>query len=66
MRTISLHINSDALKQQDRWQKFSNGELKSLKQALGMADNASTLDEIGLPILRQIEAAILLRGSDSR
>ena len=57
--------NPDALKQQDRWQKFSSRELKSLKQALGMADNASTLDEIGLAILRQVKVAISLRGSDS-
>jgi len=56
--------NPDALKQQDRWQKFSNGELKSLERTLGKAE--SMLDEIGLAILRQIEAAILLRGSDSR
>jgi hypothetical protein len=55
--------NPDALKQQDRWQKFSNGELKSLKQTLGTAE--STLDEIGPAILRQIEAAISLRTSDS-
>ena len=54
--------NPDALKQQDRWQKFSNGELKSLKQALCTSE--SVLDEIGLAILRQIEAAISLRGSD--
>jgi hypothetical protein len=36
--------NPDALKQQDRWQEFSTGELKSLKQTLDTAE--STLDEM--------------------
>ena len=35
----------DALKQQDRWQKFSTRELKSLKQALAIADGESMLDD---------------------
>ena len=48
----------DALKQQDRWQKFSTKELKSLKQALAIADGESMLDDIGVEILRQIEEAI--------
>jgi len=48
----------DALKQQDRWQKFSTRELKSLKQALTIADGESMLDDIGVEILRQIEEAI--------
>jgi len=51
----------DALKQQDRWQKFSTGELKSLKQALTTADDGSSLDDIGVDIRQQIEAAIRLR-----
>jgi hypothetical protein len=55
--------NPDALKQQDRWQKSSAGELKSLKQALGTSE--LMLDEIDLAILRQIEAPISLRWSDS-
>ena len=48
----------DVLKQQDRWQKFSTRELKSLKQALTIADGESMIDDIGVEILRQIEEAI--------
>ena len=54
----------DALKQQDRWQKFSTRELKSLKQVLTTADDESTLDDIALEILRQIEKAIGWRKTD--
>ena len=54
----------DALKQQDRWQKFSTRELKSLKQVLTTADDESTLDDIALEILRQIEKAIHWRTSE--
>src|SRR6516165_96977 len=48
----------DALKQQDRWQKFSTRELKSLKQALAIADGESMLDDIAGDVLHQIEEAI--------
>ena len=54
----------DVLKQQDRWQKFSTRELKSLKQALAIADGESMLDDIGVEILRQIEEAIGWRKTD--
>jgi hypothetical protein len=48
----------DAVKQQDRWQKFYTGELKSLKQALTTADDQSMLDDIGIKLRHQIEEAI--------
>jgi len=54
----------DTLKQQDRWQKFSTGELKSLKQALSSANDVSTLDEVGVEILHQMEKAISWRITD--
>ena len=54
----------DALKQQDRWQKFSTGELESLKQSLTTADDESVLDDIGVEILRQIEEAFRWRTTD--
>ena len=54
----------DAVKQQDRWQKFSTRELKSLKQVLTSADDESTLDDIALEILRQIEEAIHWRTTE--
>jgi hypothetical protein len=54
----------DALKQQDRWQKFSTEELKSLKQALATAEGASMLDDIGVEIRRQIDEAIRWRMTD--
>jgi hypothetical protein len=56
----------DALKQQDRWQKFSTGELTSLKQALTTADDESSLDGIAIEIRHQIDAAIHLRTTDER
>jgi hypothetical protein len=56
----------DALKQQDRWQKFSTGELRSLKQALTTADDESSLNGIAIEIRQQIEAAIRLRTTDER
>jgi hypothetical protein len=51
----------DALKQQERWQKFSTGELNSLNQALTAAGDESRLDDIGVDIRQQIEEAIRLR-----
>ena len=54
----------DALKQRDRWQKFSTGELKSLKRALTTAGDESVPDELGVEILRQIEAAMRWRTAD--
>jgi hypothetical protein len=54
----------DALKQQDRWQKFSTGELKALKQALATGGDESVPDDIGVEILRQIEEAIRWRTAD--
>jgi hypothetical protein len=54
----------DTLKQQDRWQKFSTGELNLLKQALATADDEPMLDDIGVEILHQIEGAIRRRTTD--
>ena len=54
----------DALKQQDRWQKFSTKELKSLKQVLTIAANERVLDVIAREILRQIEEAIHWRTTE--
>jgi len=54
----------DALKQQDRWQKFSTKELKSLKQALAIADGESMLDDVGIEIRHQIEEAIHWRTTE--
>jgi hypothetical protein len=54
----------DTLKQQDRWQKFSRLELKSLKQVLTSADDESMLDEIAVEIRHQIEEAIRWRTTD--
>ena len=54
----------DALKQQDRLQKFSTGELNSLKQALATVDDESMLDDIGIKIRHQIEEAIRWRTTD--
>jgi len=54
----------DALKQQDRWQKFSTRELKSLKQALAIADGESMLDDIAGDVLHQIEEAIQWRTTE--
>jgi hypothetical protein len=54
----------DPLKQQDRWQKFSTGELKSLKQALTTAGGESVLDGNGVDILHEIAKAIHRRTTD--
>ena len=54
----------DSLKQRDRWQKFSTRELKSLKQVLTIADDESTLDDIGVEMRHQIEEAIRWRKTD--
>jgi hypothetical protein len=62
--TFEWGYNPDALKQQDRWQKFSTRELNSLKRALTTADDASTLDDIGAEMLHQIEEAIRWRTPD--
>jgi hypothetical protein len=56
----------DALQQQDRWQKFSTEELKSLKQVLTTADDESVLDDIGVEIRHQIEEAIRWRTTNQR
>lgn len=51
----------DALKQQDRWQKFSAKEMNSLKQVLTTSE-----EKICVEIRRQIEEAIRWRTTDSR
>jgi hypothetical protein len=52
----------DALKQQDRWQKFSTRELDSLKQAFVTAEDE--IHDVGVYILQQIEEAIRWRTTD--